>query len=266
MMREPPMTPSERLEALLDGRLSPADAAAAQREFARETRLQDAIDAALRGQIVPPAPDRLLAKVRAAHKSPIAAKARPIAIPRWLAVAACILVLIGSAWGLAKTGFIPGWGDGRRVATNPRRNPPFEGPSVIQVHEKLVAAGYEPRWPTEDARVIASTVWSRLGQGLAPSDLPSGAKVLGISQTPCLSPDSLVLLMKFKDKPLSIIVDKLENDRLYCVSAPMDITPFRREVGALVIYEVTPLGKPLVYDKFTDPKQSDDWYKAGGGF
>lgn len=266
MMPKPSMTPQERLEALLDGRLGSADAAHAQREFASETRLQQAIDAALRGQFVPPAPDRLLAMVRAADKAPVAVRSRQRGIPRWLAAAACILVLIGSTWWLARTGHIPGWGDGRRVVTNPRRSPPFAGPSVIEVHERLVAAGYKPTLETQDVRAIASTIWRRTGQGLAPSNLPAGAQLLGISETPCLSEHSLALLMRVNGQPLSIIVDKLENDRLYCVSAPMEITPFRREVGSLVIYEVTPHGKPLVYDRFIDPKQSRESYESGGGF
>jgi hypothetical protein len=185
---------------------------------------------------------------------------------RPLLMAACILVLIGSGWWLVRTGQIPGFGDGRRVVDNPRRNPPFSGPSVVELHESLLASGYKPAFATDDPRAIAASVWRRTGQGLQPENLPAGARMLGMTETPCLSPHSLVLLMEVNGKPLSLIVDKLENDRLYCVSAPMEITPFRRVLDDLVLYEVTPHGRPLIYDSFVNPKQTSAWYESGGGF
>lgn len=266
MMRDSSTSRQERLEALLDGRLGPADAAQAQGECAADLKLQESIDAALRGRFTPPPPDRVLAHLQAAGKAPTPLKARSVDWRRPLLVAACILALVGSGWWLAYNRLIPGFGDGSRMVENPRRNPPFAGPTVVEVHEALLAAGYKPTLPTADPRAIAASVWRRTGQGLQPANLPSGARVLGVSEKPCLSERSLVLLMEVAGKPLSLIVDKLENDRLYCVTAPMEITPFRREVGDLVIYEVTPHGKPLVYDSFVDPRQTKEWYEDGGGF
>lgn len=261
------LNPQERLEALLDGRLRAAEKANAQREFAAETQLQDAINSALKTRFAPPAPDRLLARVRAAHKSP--APPRKLKLPdarRLLLVAACILVLIGSGWWLVETGQIPGLNSRGRLSRVPRTTPPFDGPTTIDVHRTLVASGYKPAFETSDPRAIAASVWRRTGQGLAPSNLPKGARVLGMTETACLSPSSLVLMMEVNGQPLSVIIDKLANDRTLCVSAPDVITPFRQEVGSLVIYEVTPHGAPLIRDRFIDPKQSPDWYKDGGGF
>lgn len=268
----------EQFEALLDAR--PGSHAAAELQahierepaLARDAEIQNAINQSLNRKIQVPAPDAVLAAVKAAiaaqkpasppQQRTITALVRPL-----FAVAACIALLLFAAYRLSESGILSGSPRDQIVGGNKRPVAKFDGPSVIAAHETLLAAGYRPSHTVTDPRAIAASVWRRTGQGLIPTGgMPASTRILGLCEVNCLSPQTLALMMQVDGKPLTVLIDKLENDRFICVERPMEITPFRQQIGALVLYEVTPHGRPIVREFFSDPQQTRDWYETGGGF
>ncbi len=267
----------DHFEALLDAHQGSQAARELQTHIEREPALahaadlQNAINRSLQRKIQAPAPDAVLATVNAAiaRQKPAIPQSRPLtALLRPLfAAAACIAMLLFAAYRLSESGFFGGSPRDQIVSGKRRPVAKFDGPSVIAAHESLVAAGYRPAHALTDPRAIAASVWRRAGQGLIPTGaMPANARILGISEVNCLSPRTLALMMQVDGKPLTVLIDKLENDRFICVERPMDITPFRQQLGELVLYEVTPHGRPIVREFFSDPRQTNDWYENGGGF
>ena len=275
-MSKPALTP-EQFEALLDAKSNSPDshrlkdALENSPHLAEDARLQEAIDRSLRARFVAPSADVVLAAVKIAAVSQTPVVEKSFTLPSWLgraaAVAACIALVAYSAYRLFDNGVLGPSARDQIVTGKKRPVAKFDGPSVTSVHEALVKAGYQPNHAFSDPRAIAASVWRRTGQGLVPTAaMPAGARVLGMSEVACMSPQTLALMMQVDGKPLTVLIDKLENDRFICVERPMDITPFRQEVGGLVLYEVTPHGRPIIREFFTDPQQSKQWYESGGGF
>ncbi|MBI5866154.1 MAG: hypothetical protein HZB38_16925 [Planctomycetes bacterium] len=261
----------QKIEELLDRLAKPADSRRVADAFegdpsvAAEIDLQRRIDASLGSRFAIPSAATVLSAVRREANRRVSRESHGRG--RLLALAACLVLLAGGSIWMHQLGWsvIPrGWLGGRPT---PRPQSQYQGPTVVEAHESLLAAGFKPKLATQDVRAIAATIWRRTGQGLVPkANLPADVRIVGVDVVNCLSPGSPVIFLMVRDKPVSIIVDKLVNDRLICVSAPMEITPFRQEVGSLVLYEVTPHGAPLVRELFEDPQESREWYESGGGF
>lgn len=275
-MSTPRLTP-EQFEALLDARRAATNHRELQEQIEQSpqlvdaARLQKAIDESLHRSIRVPAADAVLLAVKSAAARPalVIRPARSLGktIGRVLSVAACIALMLFAGYRLSESGLFDKSARDRIASGKRRLVSSFDGPSVIAAHEALMKAGYRPEHALTDSREIASSVWKRTGQGLIPTAaMPAGARVIGMSEVACLSPHTLALMMQVDGKPLTVLIDKLENDRFICVERPMEITPFRQEVGSLVLYEVTPHGRPIVRECFSDPQQSREWYEGGGGF
>lgn len=267
----------EQFEALLDARPGQPGAdelkkhIAADEGLAETAQLQAAINRSLRTGFECPSPNKVLAAVKAASvRQPTVRSAKRPLLPRlgrWSAIAACIALLIFAGYHFFDSGILGKSARDQIVRHKKRPVPKYDGPSVIAAHQSLLDSGYRPTQPLTDKRAIASTIWRRTGQGLIPSAaMPSNSRILGMSEVHCLSPNTLALMLEVEGKPLTVLIDKLENDRFICVERPMEITPFRHQVGSLVLYEVTPHGRPIVCECFVDPQQSKEWYENGGGF
>ncbi|MHC4428114.1 MAG: hypothetical protein ACYS0D_05860, partial [Planctomycetota bacterium] len=68
-----------------------------------------------------------------------------------------------------------------------------------------------------------------------------------------LSPKTVYLLGRARGQPVMVFVDRVEQDR---PSTPPPETPLRRwrkRIGKLVLYEVSPLEEPVFLNLFYDP-------------
>jgi hypothetical protein len=231
------------LDAYLDDALADPDRArmareiSASRELQAEVELQKRIDESLRRSFAPTAvPERLLAKLR--EEAPAAQFVPPLRRRRMmLAAAAAAAVLVWS---------VLGWQYVANSSKTPRYNPNLP---LATIYEMQVAAGFKPKWVCDDDREFASTFLTRQGQGLLLAAMPEGSKMVGLTYCGGISRYTTSMLARVGNVPVMVFVDRLSADTH--PHPPADDTKlhlFRKELGSLVLYELTPLEQPGVMD------------------
>lgn len=233
------------LDAYLDGTLPEAERARVAKEIAarpqlqRAVELQKRIDGSLRQSMAPPVvPPDLLARLQEATAPQPAANAQKSKPSRLK------LVLAGSAvaivWGILC------W---RMFFSSDHRSTAQAYPPVplATVYKDAVDHGFQPNWVCKDDHQFASTFFERQGQGLLLAAMPEGTKMEGLAYTRGLTPQATTMLARVDGKPVMVFVDKAG-----CGSEPSDPAPetglhlFRKELGSLVLYELTPLDHAAV--------------------
>lgn len=253
------------LDAYLDGQL---DATGRERFEQRlqldpalqaELELQRSIDEALRCGFQPPSPQPILQAL--SRRASGAGMLRFPATQRWfrrpwgVAVAASIVVaLVGVNWYVWTT--LP-----HGLGPSPRR-PPIQLVSLEDGYQREIKKGFRPLWLCETDHQFASSIFRSLGQGLLISIPPAGIKPMGLSYCPSLSKDTMILLAEVESRPVVVFIDRLSADGRPTLPGDSGLRLFRREIGTLVLYEVTPLSEPRVLDLFYDPQMPEEWYRA----
>jgi hypothetical protein len=245
-MTSPQQQPdASKLDPYLDGQLPPDERDAIAREIAAsrdlqgDVELQSQIDEALRKSFAPPAiPGELLMKLRAAAKVQPAAKSRPRS---WRMVAA-ITAAAALVWGYLGWQF---FGPGpEQPDYNPRK-------PLASIYATTVAEGFKPRWVCKDDAEFIKTFKDHYGQGLvlATADMPMGTKMEGLTYVGGMSRYTTTMLARVDDKPVMVFVDRADCDYrppASCGSSGLHL--FTKQVGSLMLYELTPLDKPRVME------------------
>ncbi len=248
--------PQELIDAWLDGGLRGQDQARFERLLSDEPdfrlavdRLR-AIDSALKRIAAPPDSARLAAiaddalgrtRGEAAHPGTGVRAWRP---RRLLAAAAAL------AAGLAGTYLVldtvrSRWG-----------GPAYVTPPMVTldiVYRAEVARGLVPLWRCDTDREFARAFVERFGEPLLLAPLPEGIEALGIGYCHCLTPRTTYVLANVRGTPVVVFVDRIESDAAQ--AAPPGLNLFRRQVGNLVLYEMTPLPEPSLLEEFYHPKK-----------
>ena len=151
-----------------------------------------------------------------------------------------------------------------------RPGPKDVAPSVV--FRRLVDHGFVPEFVCTEPAEFVKTITDRFGSGLGLRDLPTGISVFGWAYSDqyegrVIGDKTLILMAKVNDQPTLVFIDKLSDDRKLTDPGAMmgnwtggDIknemslqaTPrkdgklslFRRAVGDLVLYELTPFEQP----------------------
>jgi len=246
------------LEAYLDGQLHGERLSAFERRvrddsaLAAQLALQRRIDGALtRCFVAPPAPS-LTAHV--ASENGQAAQPRIGVRPqrrvvRWpLAIAAMLVLFIGVPVMVWEWRDIMGVGtpkvqyaDTRAMALDLAYNQ--------QVGEKQ----FKPDWVCKDQDEFAGYFVNRLGQPLKMKPLAANATDWGVSYTGGISSRSMGVLARIDGQPVIVFVDRLDCDNREGFSQACHLNLFRRELGELVLYEVSPFDQPKMLDLFYVP-------------
>jgi hypothetical protein len=230
-----------QLERFLDGTLDEADRIEFERELARrngvrgEADLQSRIDDSLR-RLFDPARDA---------KPPEARETVATMPPRRrlrgpLAVAAGFVLLVAGGWLL--------WNTLRPAAS--------DGYGPWRSLEQVYAAadtGELDFWVCEDEKEFIDTFVSHYAQPLMLGDLPGDVETLGLAYCRSLSPTSTCVLSKVDGRMVVVVVDRIERDRVTPPSPGSGLNRFRGTVGALVLYEITPLDEPRLIDHLVVP-------------
>jgi len=261
MKRDARQQPDERLEAHLDGLLSET----AKREFAArvstdaglrvELELQRGIDAALGRSVRPGDASQAWARVQAAQRigrvEELLRRQRLQRWAQWAAVAAVVLVVGGTSW-LALRG-----------KSGPKKLDPAEVArhALERAYRNVVDAGFHIHWECKDDREFAGTFFKRFGQGLTLATLPEGVQSLGLGYSRPLSSNTTHLLALVHGQKVIVFVDDVARDREQVVAPESGLHLFRRQVGKLVLYELTPLDRAYVLDLFSDPEHPASWYE-----
>ena len=241
-----------RLDRFLDGLMSPQEAAAFERELATNAELashaelQHRVDDSLarlfeygpaQAPRELPAPEPI--PFRAQPSAPAAA--RPFHWKKWSALGAIAAVLAVAA-----------------VYVNwPSR--PFTYVAPQTMYARFEKTGWNPSFRCKTDEEFVEKVKARLGQGLLIPMNTVGVVLDGWGygddyQGSSVSADTMVLMAHASEtpdgekKPVLMFMDKARNARDVSVPADSGLRVFTARKGNLVLYEVTPLCKPVLID------------------
>ncbi|MCC6908450.1 MAG: hypothetical protein IT430_10950 [Phycisphaerales bacterium] len=261
-------TPSQQhdsgsaLDRYLDGLMSAEERSAFEARLAEDAVLageiqrQRRIDDGLNRYAQPPAADRVLAAIRAhietagydearAEQRPPQMKLRLPATWRRFAVAAALLLGIVGIWQIVS------------VMTGAPEGDYDSGPhrSVMQAYHHTVDSGFKEEWVCSDDAVFAMVFQDAFGQMLSMNlPLPPGVDAKGLNFFNIFSNKTIGVLAVVEDQPVMVFIDRLENeDREPPPQSDSGLRVFRRELGSLVLFEVTPLDAPALVEHLTVP-------------
>ncbi len=252
------MTPQDRpergsqLDAYLDGLLTGPEREAFERriegdaELRNEMARQRRIDASLARMFAPPAMNDLLARAEGnGAAGPVRAPVKPRRSGGWipLAAAAAVAVAGASVW----------WYWDTLTSDQPGHGPVVQSRPLDEVYHKLVADGFHVDWecPPEQFR---ETFSYRMDQPMLLADASQDITPLGLAYRTSITPFTIVLLARVEGKPVVVFADRIAKDPGQNVPASSGLHLFKREVGKLALYEVTPLEAPRLLDLFYQPR------------
>lgn len=226
-----------------------------------EQMLDERIDAVLRQRFAPPPAGQLRSLLETLPTPPGVTingiGARPVRLPvegsaparrvlrgpgraRWAAAAALVLAALGAwlIWGVLGRPANPGYGPWRSFET---------------VYRDAVAGGFRPDWVCRTDREFQDTFWNHYRQRLLLETPPPRIETLGLSYCRSMSPQTVCLLARVQGRDVMVFVDRIERDPDRTAADEAGLHLFRRRIGRLVLYEMTPLEQPFVLDLLHDP-------------
>ena len=245
-MTTPDSENAARLEAYLDGTLSPSDLESFERDLEHDADLREQvawsrrIDASLVRSFAP-----------SAEPAARGRRARPF-IPRRPVAVALAAAAAALAVGLAI-----------RLNVRPPLAPRVLGVSILErLYVGYEIEGFTPEWVCETDEEFAAAVWDGLGQPMLVDASDPGLEVLGWGYGQdtsgygdnLISASTMVLLVRIDGKGALVVVDRAEREfaRL-SIRDESDLALYRRVLDELVLYELTPLTNPRVLDRFYTP-------------
>lgn len=245
------MTPDvqARLDRYLDGQLSAEEVAAfdadimANAELAEAVRLQRAIDGSL-ARLFEYGPAEAAAEVPAPEPIPFTHSKVPTHRRfswRWAAWGSAVAALLAIAV----------------YVNRPVKEFTFIAPQTM--YKRLLVTGWNPPFTCTTDQEFIDTVRARLGHGLL---IPIGAAGITLDgwaygdtyQGSPVSADTLVLMAHAAEKeggtkePVLLFIDKTSNARKVEVPEESGLRVFEARRGKLVLYEVTPLSRPVLIE------------------
>lgn len=260
---------AELLELYLDGQLSGERLMEAKKRISqvpamqRAAMQQERINHSLKKQFQPPAvseaflqtllaggtqPNESLnepvaeAVVVAPAKPPSDAQARRQRRMQILAIAAslaCVAMWSSFGWDQLKQLWQPNGG--------------YEQLTVAQVYRDAVEQGFKPDWLCEDDQEFAKTFADRQGEGLLLKPLPEGIRMAGLAYLSGFTPQATSMLAYVEEKPVLLMVGRkdLVSEASLAINSEQGISVFTRQLGELMLVEVTPFDKPRLLDFVT---------------
>lgn len=271
------------LDAWLDGRLDPAARAAfedrlkADPALREQVELQKQIDQSLRRSLAAPSADRVLGAIRHGGEAgaqgetgtgrmpmpqgeaepgrtiKLQARPRNAGNLRALALAAALVV---AAVGL-------GWFNGLFDGLMGGSARPVQELTFASIYDQTLGTGFQPNWVCENDEQFAGSIWGRLGQGLLLATTPPNIEMLGLKYANLLTEDSSLLLCYVDRKPVVLLLERISAAR--DLPEPKDgrLRVFRRDVGQLAVWEITPLAQATVLPLLIDPRRPREFYEEG---
>ena len=251
-MNHPPAFPGpdpifDQIDAYLDDALAPADRAAFEARLNTDASLRAELDlargieASLNRTHVP---ESLSAPSLPSAKSARAASAPQRSLRRfWPLASAAAIVLVALAGYLVYDHF----------DTSFRRYDPARFYAMAADHN------FAPDWTCQNDDEFKDTTRNNVGQAmLVHQDPTAKIQLVGWAYsktyrgTP-LGPKTIMLFAKVDSDPVIVLVDELSRDAILKAASDPKLHVFRRELGSVVLYEITPRSSPVVMDAFYMP-------------
>lgn len=236
------------LEAYLDDLLGPTERSAFERRLERDAELRAQVDAqarvnaALRRRFHAPSAASMLAGIERAGGRPVTAAPRAFRPVPTLAAAAALAVVVLGGWQVWQVFHERG----SDAATRPWR-------SMETVYRDEIREGFQVGWECKNDEEFAFTFNYKLGQPLLLTGLPAGVQSLGLDYTNTITRNTVYLLAKVNGREVLVFADRADADKGHALPPDSRLKLFRRQVGELVLYELTPLEKPAVIEHFQVP-------------
>jgi len=242
------------LDRYLDGLLADAELRAFEEQMVRDPQLAAQVEA--QRQI-----DESLRRVMLAPSAPAVPgesySLRPSGWGRirsspWIAIAAVLIIGV-SVWRVWDVYYA----HPTQETIYPAGGAPRTMDTIYQVEK---SRGFVPMWVCRDDKEFATTFWKNLGSALTFRNPPANVDSLGLSygNTIGLSPKTVYMLFKINGREVIVFIDKKSNDQNPKLTTP-GLNLFRRETGEFVLYEMTPLERPMVFDKFQPYEMPKEW-------
>jgi len=233
------------VDGLLDGQARQqfeADAAA-DAGLADELAAQRWIDDELRDMYAYQARPLSLPDEEAAP-APIPIRQGRMALWKAAAIAATLLIALAGVW----------WVVGQRGGMARPRPVALVPPD--QVYTRL-ATDWKPEFECTTQQEFADVVKKRLGSPLVLATVPD-LKAIGWTyparfRGKIVGDKTMILLTNVGEAKVLVLMDQAASDRTLTVDPASKLSVFRRQVGDIVLYEVTPLSEPRVLEHFYNP-------------
>ena len=237
----------QRLEAYLDGSMPPDELAEFERllttdaEAALEVELQRQIDARLRKSFrVPELSSAQIEQVLSDRDQPsvLSGLSSSRHTRRFL------LVAVG---GLAATiaCILFAWQWSHRIDLEPY----FRARPLVEIYREMVNQGFRPYYFCEDEDRFRFTFEKRQNVPLRLAEMPAERRMIGLSYSGGLSRNTTAMLCYVGQTPVVVFIDRREEDIPMAANNPdTNLRVFRKRIGDLVLYEVTPLETANIMD------------------
>jgi hypothetical protein len=121
-------------------------------------------------------------------------------------------------------------------------------------YNRKIAEGFVPEWRCESDQEFIRTFQHQLYQPLLLMTPPRGHQMGGLGYANILSPYSVYMVAHAGEERVIVFVDRLEADQNLPPLTDPELKRFRREIGELVLYELTPLDEPRFLPLFEVPR------------
>lgn len=262
--QQPPLEPGDAVDRYLDQLMSPPERAEFERRLAQDPELaahihrQQQVDTVLRQYGRAPSADRVLRGIRE-HIAALPAADAPVQPPQFrigptpawrrLAFAAVLVLGLIGVWQVA---LVLTAGPTGKYETGPHR-------TMIQAYRDTVDGGFKASWVCDNDAVFAMVFKDTFGQMLSMNlPLPAQTKANGLNYFDIFSEKTVGMLGEVSGQPVMIFIDRLKNDEGNQPSVQDGLHVFRRSLGTLVLYEVTPLDQPGLLNHLVIPERLPD--------
>jgi len=213
-------------------------------------RASQAIDESIRRSFAASIPPDALERVRSMATGAVAPESggeRAVVATLWWrpwAAAAAIAVLLGGTWMILNT--LTGSNQG--YIAGPWR-------TLQQAYDDAVTRGFQPLWRCENDAEFQAAFVEQFGQPLSLGDASGPFAAVGLNYSHTLTPRTSCVLFRINDSPVLVFVDRLERDRAVSDEVLDPLFLHRREIGTLVLYEVSPFREAAALPMFRLPPE-----------
>lgn len=251
------------IDAYLDGLLNAKELQAFERELETDMQLREEVDGQRRvddslGRLfAPPACERIVERIRRTDPGQLRVVSRG-RIYLWLA---------GPLAAAAALAFYFGGGDLLLQSMLGNRNisPLDLSPKTLAaIYQEEVAGGFKPRMVCKNELQFAATFWERFGQTLGIAAMPRGLSAIGLNRANSITRRTTHILVKVDGTPVLVFVDRADADSGQSLPPDSDLHLFSRDLGALVLYEVSPLSEARVLEYLSSPEYPIEELEGAG--